>query len=85
MKALKKTNKIKQIYNYYRYHILTTIIVLLPIINSLLMYDKDNIKEWLSNFHIYIFQSTIILLVSILIYTCNNNNNSSSNYYNKDK
>jgi hypothetical protein len=39
------------------------------------MYDKDNIKAWLSNFHIRIFMSTITLLASILIYTCSNDSN----------
>lgn len=71
-----KSKKIKQKYNsQYKSYILTAIIVLLPIINSLLMYDKDNIKEWLSNFHIIIFMSTITLLASILIYTCSNDSN----------
>lgn len=71
-----KSKKIKQKYSYqYKSYILTAIIVLLPIINSLLMYDKDNIKEWLSNFHIIIFMSTITLLASILIYTCSNDSN----------
>ena len=51
-----KSKKIKQKYSYqYKSYILTAIIVLLPIISSLLMYDKDNIKAWLSNFHIIIF------------------------------
>lgn len=71
-----KSKKIKQKYSYqYKSYILTAIIVLLPIINSLLMYDKDNIKAWLSNFHIIIFMSTITLLASILIYTCSNDSN----------
>lgn len=71
-----KSKKIKQKYNsQYKSYILTAIIVLLPIISSLLMYDKDNIKEWLSNFHIIIFMSTITLLASILIYTCSNDSN----------
>lgn len=71
-----KSKKIKQKYSYqYKSYILTAIIVLLPIISSLLMYDKDNIKEWLSNFHIIIFMSTITLLASILIYTCSNDSN----------
>lgn len=71
-----KSKKIKQKYNsQYKSYILTAIIVLLPIINSLLMYDKDNIKAWLSNFHIIIFMSTITLLASILIYTCSNDSN----------
>lgn len=76
-----KSKKIKQKYSYqYESYILTAIIVLLPIISSLLMYDKDNIKAWLSNFHIKIFMSTITLLASILIYTCSNDSNK---YYNK--
>lgn len=71
-----KSKKIKQKYNsQYKSYILTAIIVLLPIISSLLMYDKDNIKAWLSNFHIIIFMSTITLLASILIYTCSNDSN----------
>lgn len=78
-----KSKKIKQKYSYqYKSYILTAItcncatkIVLLPIISSLLMYDKDNIKAWLSNFHIIIFMSTITLLASILIYTCSNDSN----------
>lgn len=71
-----KSKKIKQKYSYqYESYILTAIIVLLPIISSLLMYDKDNIKAWLSNFHIIIFMSTITLLASILIYTCSNDSN----------
>lgn len=71
-----KSKKIKQKYNsQYKSYILTAIIVLLPIISSLLMNDKDNIKEWLSNFHIIIFMSTITLLASILIYTCSNDSN----------
>jgi len=75
-----KSKKIKQKYSYqYKSYILTAIIVLLPIISSLLMYDKDNIKAWLSNFHIIIFMSTITLLASILIYTCSNDSNK---YYN---
>ena len=71
-----KSKKIKQKYSYqYKSYILTAIIVLLPIISSLLMYDKDNIKAWLSNIHIIIFMSTITLLASILIYTCSNDSN----------
>lgn len=71
-----KSKKIKQKYSYqYKSYILTAIIVLLPIISRLLMYDKDNIKAWLSNFHIIIFMSTITLLASILIYTCSNDSN----------